>query len=53
MSLNDFGWDERYQKEWNERCADGMVPGRIVVSTTANMEENRVVPSKRLWTAES
>lgn len=30
MSINDYGWDERFQKEWNERSSDGMDPGRIV-----------------------
>jgi ribosome biogenesis GTPase / thiamine phosphate phosphatase len=30
VSINDYGWDERFEGEWNERCAESMFPGRIV-----------------------
>ncbi|NSW91881.1 MAG: ribosome small subunit-dependent GTPase A [Firmicutes bacterium] len=30
MSIKDYGWDEYFEREWNQRCTDGMFPGRIV-----------------------
>lgn len=30
MSIDDYGWDEHFAKEWNALDTDGLFPGRIV-----------------------
>lgn len=30
MSIVDYGWNEFFEDEWDQRCNEGMFPGRIV-----------------------
>lgn len=30
MSIEDYGWDEYFARQWKERCAEKMFPGRII-----------------------
>ncbi|MCX8130571.1 MAG: ribosome small subunit-dependent GTPase A [Clostridia bacterium] len=30
MNIKDYGWDEYFEGEWNQRCTEGLFPGRIV-----------------------
>jgi len=30
MNIKDYGWDEHFEREWNERCKEGMSPARII-----------------------
>lgn len=30
MSIEDYGWDEYFTRQWKERCAEKMFPGRII-----------------------
>ncbi|MCX7710168.1 MAG: ribosome small subunit-dependent GTPase A [Clostridia bacterium] len=30
MNIKDYGWDEHFNREWNQRSAEGMFPGRII-----------------------
>lgn len=30
MSINDYGWNEYFEKEWKERSSDGMIAGRVI-----------------------
>jgi len=30
LSIKDYGWDEGFEREWNEKSAAGMFPARII-----------------------
>lgn len=30
MSINSYGWNEHFEREWKQRCAENMKPGRVV-----------------------
>lgn len=30
MTINDYGWDEHFEREWRENLTEGMIPGRII-----------------------
>lgn len=30
MNIYDYGWTDFFECEWNERCNNEMIPGRII-----------------------
>ncbi len=30
MNIKSYGWDEHFEREWNQKCTYDMFPGRIV-----------------------